>query len=455
MSRNGGDSYRPSARPDSYQPRYSHDLPPRPPKAAGDAMYHFGGDSRGLRKPREFWSRPKIHERDLLTHIPSTRETPVFVPTTGGSRFKDLETIPNGADEVEDDNGDNMDRTKRRKLDNGPDVEIEPPKWSNPDPYTSLPPPPDTTGTRVDVVKLIRKARNEHAVADNAMAAQDDFISFDFAHDPFLDPPLNAPSGPKADLPRKPPPSMPVGDDVNDVEIVSVRPLRVLGKRKRGDDDDTLMGDVSRGQYHANGQPLAAWSAAAAISSTPWLRSRNTEDSPMVALHKEIIDFYGWVKPQEYERIVREDIISRIKRELVRLHPGDLQAFGSYAAGLYLPTGDMDLVYMMLAPMSKSKLHRFSNFIERSDLAVAGSVKTIAFARVPIIKFVDARTGIRVDLSFNNDTGTTAIETFKEWQGKRSLVITRNYLLTLYSKVPCDAYSCVNCQAVSDDSWSE
>ena len=175
----------------------------------------------------------------------------------------------------------------------------------------------------------------------------------------------------------------------------------------------------------------------------------------MVALHKEIIDFYGWVKPQEYERIVREDIISRIKRELVRLHPGDLQAFGSYAAGLYLPTGDMDLVYMMLAPMSKSKLHRFSNFIERSDLAVAGSVKTIAFARVPIIKFVDARTGIRVDLSFNNDTGTTAIETFKEWQGKRSLVITRNYLLTLYSKVPCDAYSCVNCQAVSDDSWSE
>lgn len=55
------------------------------------------------------------------------------------------------------------------------------PKWSNPDPYTVLPPPEETTGKRVDFVKLIRKAKNqvtEQEDGTNAVAANDDFISF-------------------------------------------------------------------------------------------------------------------------------------------------------------------------------------------------------------------------------------------------------------------------------------
>lgn len=55
------------------------------------------------------------------------------------------------------------------------------PKWSNPDPYTVLPPPEETTGKKTDFVKLIRKAKNqaaEKAAGHNAVAANDDFISF-------------------------------------------------------------------------------------------------------------------------------------------------------------------------------------------------------------------------------------------------------------------------------------
>jgi non-canonical poly(A) RNA polymerase PAPD5/7 len=55
------------------------------------------------------------------------------------------------------------------------------PKWSNPDPYTSLPPPSETTGVKMDVVQLIRKAKNaaaEKAIGNGAVAANDDFISF-------------------------------------------------------------------------------------------------------------------------------------------------------------------------------------------------------------------------------------------------------------------------------------
>ena len=57
------------------------------------------------------------------------------------------------------------------------------PKWSNPDPYTVLPPLDEAQRKKKDVVKLIRKARNtteEKTAEKNQVAANDDFISFGF-----------------------------------------------------------------------------------------------------------------------------------------------------------------------------------------------------------------------------------------------------------------------------------
>jgi len=51
------------------------------------------------------------------------------------------------------------------------------PKWSNPDPYTALP-PVEESRKRKDVVKLIRKARVEAATAKAENSPVDDFISF-------------------------------------------------------------------------------------------------------------------------------------------------------------------------------------------------------------------------------------------------------------------------------------
>jgi len=56
------------------------------------------------------------------------------------------------------------------------------PKWSNPDPYTVLPPLDEAQRKKKDVVKLIRKARVSAATENptKTEAAADDFISFDF-----------------------------------------------------------------------------------------------------------------------------------------------------------------------------------------------------------------------------------------------------------------------------------
>lgn len=56
------------------------------------------------------------------------------------------------------------------------------PKWSNPDPYTSLP-PLDESRKRKDVVKIIRKARiavDRSAALANRAGIDEDFISFGF-----------------------------------------------------------------------------------------------------------------------------------------------------------------------------------------------------------------------------------------------------------------------------------
>ena len=68
-----------------------------------------------------------------------------------------------------------------------------------------------------------------------------------------------------------------------------------------------------------------------------------------VRLHNEIMDFYDYVKPNEHENQVRSNLISRIQQALLTVQKipfrGKVICFGSYPAGLYLPTADMDLVY--------------------------------------------------------------------------------------------------------------
>ena len=65
---------------------------------------------------------------------------------------------------------------------------------------------------------------------------------------------------------------------------------------------------------------------------------------------------------------------------------------------------------------SRTKLFKFGQFIRSSRIAQEDSVEVIASAKVPIIKFIDRVTAIKVDVSFENDTGLVANETFLVWK---------------------------------------
>lgn len=142
-------------------------------------------------------------------------------------------------------------------------------------------------------------------------------------------------------------------------------------------------------------------------------------------LHNEILSFYHWVKPVPYEQIVREDLVSRLQAVFrTRYYGVEIHAFGSFASGMYLPNADIDLVLLSTNfrrtgrktfGERKGQIFAFSAFIKNQNIAVPGSVETIAHARVPILKFVDKLTGLRVDLSFDNDSGLQANMTFQRW----------------------------------------
>ena len=139
------------------------------------------------------------------------------------------------------------------------------------------------------------------------------------------------------------------------------------------------------------------------------------------------MDFFDYIRPLAHEDEVRRDLINRVQNAIGRQHfaphSGRICCFGSFPAGLYLPTADMDLVYVSdlhygggppVISCGKNGLYKVARKLENKG--IAADVVVIANARVPIIKFVDRATGIQVDISFENLGGVHAQAIFQQWK---------------------------------------
>ncbi|GES63043.1 topoisomerase family protein Trf4 [Aspergillus terreus] len=371
------------------------------------------------------YPRPGTAERPLLR---AKREsTPELLVAEGNAddkpamKFAPLENLSDSEEadmdvSSSDEAADDSRPRKRRAVESTETPAPAPPapKWSNPDPYTALPPPDETQQKKVDVVKLIRKARVAAAASQPAKAdpvtSNEDFISLsglvDEEEEKKSRPPEDAPSGPRRQMDS------------------------AFGNRKRTYDDEIKGVSKKTGKplsrYHSDGSIIDEWRVRKSQAGTPWLSSMQPSLHIGSKLHNEILSFYHWVKPVDYEQIVREDLISRLQSAFQSRYYGvQLRPFGSFASGLYLPTADIDLVLLSTNftrngiktfGERKGQIYAFAAFLRNLDIAVPGSIETIAHARVPILKFVDKLTGLRVDLSFDNDSGLIANNTFQQWK---------------------------------------
>ncbi|EHL02474.1 hypothetical protein M7I_1555 [Glarea lozoyensis 74030] len=174
----------------------------------GRAGYRGRGGSRRA-ADRDFLQTNRAPTPELMSGIDEDKGN--------GVRYRAMDEM-SVSDEDENDDTDGP-RKKRARSDAEAADGNSVPQWSNPDPYTALPPPDESQRKKKDVVKLIRKARVTDGADGSTKpgADSDDFISFDFDDDvdepkhtffdrsepvPSSSVPINTPTGPKASAQR-------------------------------------------------------------------------------------------------------------------------------------------------------------------------------------------------------------------------------------------------------------
>lgn len=182
-------------------------------------------------------------------------------------------------------------------------------------------------------------------------------------------------------------------------------------KRKRG---ALINGAAVTSDWLARGNPR----------DTPWMDYCNSKHTPESWLRDEVENFYYFVAPRTAERHLRADLISRVQNAFsVGYTPRTVLAFGSSATHLYLPTGDVDLVILSdyyqrtRIPQILTNRGQLNKMVREivTGQNMGYQPMTIPKAKVPLIKYIDRKTGLPVDISFENDSGLAAIETLNVW----------------------------------------
>ncbi|XP_027341411.1 non-canonical poly(A) RNA polymerase PAPD5 isoform X3 [Abrus precatorius] len=145
-----------------------------------------------------------------------------------------------------------------------------------------------------------------------------------------------------------------------------------------------------------------------------WFRGNCKFRSPMLQLHKEIVDFCEFLSPTPEEKAARDLAIVSVFEVLKHIWPHcQVEVFGSFRTGLYLPTSDIDVVILKSGlPNPQIGLNAISRAL--SQRGMAKKIQVIGKARVPIIKFVEKRSGVAFDISFDIDNGPKAADFIQE-----------------------------------------
>lgn len=156
-----------------------------------------------------------------------------------------------------------------------------------------------------------------------------------------------------------------------------------------------------------NGNYASTW--------TPW-KTRKYNPG-VLGLHEEVMDFYNFMSPRPEEAAMRQEVVNRIEMIIKELWPtADVQIFGSFSTGLYLPTSDIDLV--VFGKWERPPLQELEQALRKHNVAEPFSIKVLDKATVPIIKLTDQETEVKVDISFNVETGVKAASFIKDYVKK-------------------------------------
>ncbi|KAI0144412.1 hypothetical protein GGR57DRAFT_518011 [Xylariaceae sp. FL1272] len=211
---------------------------------------------------------------------------------------------------------------------------------------------------------------------------------------------------------------------------IDLIPSDSLGSRKRNINDEIKLPHSTLKKVNRNassGEVMSPWNDLKGITNTcPWIIADHSTTANMgLRLHKELVDFYEYVRPRDFEERVRNDMVDNLRRLIrMKLPESVVLPFGSFMSGLYLPNADMDIAVCSSFFLNgknavfdkKSVFWGLKAHLEKHKIAYQGQIEPVARAKVPLLKYTDQHTALRVDISFEKLDGHRAIDTFIKWK---------------------------------------
>lgn len=145
---------------------------------------------------------------------------------------------------------------------------------------------------------------------------------------------------------------------------------------------------------------------------TPW-RTKNYSCDP-IGLHEEIEDFFKYMTPKPSEFRMRYEVAHRITQVMLQKWPhAEVYMFGSVMTGLFLPTSDIDLV--VIGNWAKTPIFTLEEELKKADIAVKDTINPLDKTAVPVIKFTDKQTEVKVDICFNRRSGVDGVKVIQDF----------------------------------------
>lgn len=167
----------------------------------------------------------------------------------------------------------------------------------------------------------------------------------------------------------------------------------------------------------------------------PWRPPNKIYNSKcIIGLHEEIEDFFHYMSPNPEEHNIRMTVVRKIKTIIKQLWPfAKVEVFGSFRTGLYLPTSDIDLV-VIGDWKDHLPLRTLQDALLKNNICDEHQVKVLDKASVPIVKLTDARSDIKVDISFNMNNGVKSAELIQYYKKRypslaKLVLVLKQFLL--------------------------
>lgn len=164
------------------------------------------------------------------------------------------------------------------------------------------------------------------------------------------------------------------------------------------------------------------------------------------------------MEPTNVEIKLRHYLVHRIRLAITEKWPeASVDVFGSFSTDLYLPNSDIDIV-VQFPPSTQVRLRRIASCLEAEEICrdpqiiehasvtylsslyikesmVTEKTNIILLFKVPVIKFEDVMTKLKVDIILNSTSGIDSANMIQsmiqEYPGVRPLALIVKYLLSL------------------------